>query len=543
MFRLPSPTRTCSGAKGRLWIAVATVAVLLVAAAPAQGTPFAYVTQHRGEVSQYDVGAGGLLAPMSPATVAAGPEPGSVAVSPDGESVYVTNQVGWHGSISQYDVGPGGELSPKSPATVPAADMPGSVTVSPDGQSVYVANNWSDNSQPPSSTVSQYDVGPGGELSPKSPATVPAGAWPYDVAVSPDGESVYVTDGFSPDDTFDVRQYDVGPGGELSPKSPATVDSGGGEPIAVAVSPDGESVYVTNLCAERTNICLFDDPHDPSPVAQFDVGPGGELSPKSPATVAVGEGAGSVTVSPDGQSVYVTGNFLWDGEPGYIFQYDVGPGGELSPKSPAKVVAGEGASSVTVTSDGQSVYVVNGRDGDFTPYGYEGSLSQYDVGPGGALSPKSPATVPTAPDPEAMAVSPGAQPPLTCSNFGSQARAQSFFLDHGGPRRDRHALDGDNDGLACEARGAPYRGLLKVKYRAGHFKGRLKAVTGSCRGDRRIEVYKERSGANRLFGKDRTKNRGFYRVQKNRPSNGKVYAKSRSEGNCRKDRSFRTIRF
>ena len=35
---------TCSGARGRLWIAVATVAVLLATAAPAQAAPSAYVT-------------------------------------------------------------------------------------------------------------------------------------------------------------------------------------------------------------------------------------------------------------------------------------------------------------------------------------------------------------------------------------------------------------------------------------------------------------------------------------------------------------------
>ena len=56
-----------------------------------------------------------------------------------------------------------------------------------------------------------------------------AAGWnPSGVTVSPDGQSVYVTDSFSDDDIFDVRQYDVGPGGELSPKSPATVGLGGG---------------------------------------------------------------------------------------------------------------------------------------------------------------------------------------------------------------------------------------------------------------------------------------------------------------------------
>lgn len=37
-----------------------------------------------------------------------------------------------------------------------------------------------------------------------------------------------------------------------------------------------------------------------------------------------------------------------------------------------------------------------------------------------------------------------------CSDFASGASAQRFFLSNGGPRIDRHNLDGDGDGLACE---------------------------------------------------------------------------------------------
>ena len=98
--------------------------------------------------------------------MAAGVDPFGVAVSPDGGSVYVANAAS--DSVSQYDVGAGGALAPKSPATVAAGDVPFGVAVSPDGGSVYVANVSGDN-------VSQYDVGAGGALSPKSPATVAAG--------------------------------------------------------------------------------------------------------------------------------------------------------------------------------------------------------------------------------------------------------------------------------------------------------------------------------------------------------------------------------
>jgi chitodextrinase len=43
-----------------------------------------------------------------------------------------------------------------------------------------------------------------------------------------------------------------------------------------------------------------------------------------------------------------------------------------------------------------------------------------------------------------------------CADFPSQRAAQIFFLRHGGPQRDPHRLDGnDNDGRACESNPAP----------------------------------------------------------------------------------------
>ena len=78
-----------------------------------QTRPSVYVADGiRNTVAQYDVGAGGVLSPKTPATVAAGVTPFGVAVSPDGKSVYVTNA---NQIVSQYDVGAGGALAPKTP--------------------------------------------------------------------------------------------------------------------------------------------------------------------------------------------------------------------------------------------------------------------------------------------------------------------------------------------------------------------------------------------------------------------------------------------
>jgi Excalibur calcium-binding domain len=38
-----------------------------------------------------------------------------------------------------------------------------------------------------------------------------------------------------------------------------------------------------------------------------------------------------------------------------------------------------------------------------------------------------------------------------CSDFRTWKAAQRFYKNHGGPRRDPHRLDGDDDGIACES--------------------------------------------------------------------------------------------
>ncbi len=38
-----------------------------------------------------------------------------------------------------------------------------------------------------------------------------------------------------------------------------------------------------------------------------------------------------------------------------------------------------------------------------------------------------------------------------CDDFSSQAQAQTFFRDNGGPSNDPHGLDRDGDGVVCES--------------------------------------------------------------------------------------------
>jgi DNA-binding beta-propeller fold protein YncE len=330
-----------------------------------------------GTVSQYKIGAGEALAPQSPPTVDTGSSssPFALAATPDGATVYLAD---FSGSIDQFTVGADGSLSPKMPASVPDDNSPWNIAVSPDGKSAYVANNSTDGPD----GVSQFDIAADGTLTPKTPATVAAGDFPWAVVLSPDGKSAYVSNS----GIATVSQYDVAADGTLTPKSPATVDIGSGaasQPNELAISPDGKSVYV---------VAAGD-----SAVAQFDVGTGGRLSPKSPAEVTTGTGTDpeGIVVSPDGNSVYV-GDF----GTGTISQFDVGADGALSPKSPATVSSGGNTPTLWMTPDGKSLYAGN-YDG-----GSGATVSQFDVSAGGLLSAKSSPTVSTGDGPHGVLVLP-----------------------------------------------------------------------------------------------------------------------------------------
>jgi 6-phosphogluconolactonase (cycloisomerase 2 family) len=285
--------------------------------------------------------------------------------------VYVTST---SNSVWQYDA-LAGALTPLAPPMIENGGTPGYLAIGPDGKSVYVLNQ-DDN------TLSQYDVGAAGQLTVKTPATVATGITPLFAAVSPDGRSVYVTNRGGT-----VSQYDVGSGGALTPKTPAMVSTGGSALApGVAVSPDDRSAYVSSGA---------------STVSQYDIGSGGGLTPKTPATVPAGPpnvafGASGVAVSPDGKTVYVA-NAL-NGVGGEVFQYDVGAGGALTPKSPADVsTGGDAPIAIVVSPDGKSVYVANA---------FGGGVSEYDVGTGGVLVPKTPATVLAGVSPQGIAMSP-----------------------------------------------------------------------------------------------------------------------------------------
>ena len=251
-----------------------------------------YATADDG-VLQFNVDADGRLTPKQTPLVYAGGQPHSIAVHPDGTSVYVTDRD--RGTLRQYDVGRDGELIAKDPRYVTAGWTPRGVAVSPSGDTAYVLA---------AGDIAVFDVAADGSLTRRA-EQVEVPTWRLqDVALTPDGAHLYAT---SADGR--VFQFAVAADGTPVPMTPADVVTGG-RAIGVAVAPDGSVVHVT---ARRW--------WDPSRrVLSFRVGPNGALTPAGEAEVRGNPWTrlGYLGVSPNGLSLYVAGG------DGHLFGIEAG---------------------------------------------------------------------------------------------------------------------------------------------------------------------------------------------------------------------------
>ncbi len=333
-----------------------------------------YVGSNASEISQLGFGSTGLLSPLSPSTISGEALPFDTAVSPNGKYVYATDCGG--NDLLQFRVLSDGTLQADSQPAVAGGACPEFLTVSPNGKSVYMTNTGSGSA---GDSVAQYTVLVNGTLKPKSPATVPAGATPTGVQLTPNGKYAYVAN--SGDGT--ISEFAVAANGTLSPLSPATVPTFG-YPIDVAVSPGGESVYVS--CYSGA-------------IAQYNVGANGVLTPMSPASVSTGTDPGSyyLAIGQTGTGAgQVTSVYAANAQNDTIAQFSANANGTLAPDSPATVSSPDPV-GIAVDDATNTVYVTNSA---------EGTISQFTVAPDGTLSPATPATIAVGAAPWGIALRP-----------------------------------------------------------------------------------------------------------------------------------------
>jgi 6-phosphogluconolactonase (cycloisomerase 2 family) len=276
----------------------------------------------------------------------------SVTVSPDGAHIYVVIL----DAVAVFRRDPGSaalifaQVMRQGQGGVDGLGGARNVTVSPDGSHIYVASDLSN-----AVAVFARDTGSGALTLAQVVRQLQGGVDGLDgassVAVSPDGAHVYVTSRFSR--TIAVFGRDEGRGtltfAQVLRQGQGGVDGLDGAQ-SVAVSPDGANVYVAS---ESDAVAVFSREAGSGALTFTQVvreGQGG---------VDGLDGAQSITVSPDGAHVYVTGAlsnamavFERDGSGRLTFvqvvrQGQFGVNGLDSPRS------------VTVSSDGAQVFVVS----------------------------------------------------------------------------------------------------------------------------------------------------------------------------------------
>ena len=335
----------------------------------------------------------------------------TVAVSPDGSSVYVASSPpdvvahfvagGPDGRIAYDDCLASGPF--QTCLDLPFAPLDGAygVAVSPDGRSVYVASN--------SGSVAHFFVtGPDGKLAydgchANSAAQgcsdllgAPLGG-ASDVAVSPDGSSVYVAASAGNRIEHFLRSSPQGglaydgclEGQPFCIPSPATPLN---RPHGVAVSPDGRSVYVAVTDGDSIAHFVAGSPHGKlvyDGCLANDATQGCVDLPGAPL-----DGAWGVAVSPDGRSVYVASadsaslaHFVANGPDGRL-TFDACLADTAAPNCadlPGRPL--DEARSVAVSPDGRSVYVASSASGSIAHFfrdpdgqiAYDGCLANDDV--------------------------------------------------------------------------------------------------------------------------------------------------------------------
>ncbi len=269
-------------------------------------------TTDTGGISGYTIGQGGALTAIALGTLTTGDEPDGIAISPNGEYLYVTNQGSSTGEngISGYTIGQGGALTAITSGTTMTGDSPIEIAISPNGDHRYATNSSSTGAN----GISGYTIGTGGALTAISSGTTTTAGIPADLAFSPNGDYLYVTISSGTTSTDGISAYTIGTGGALTAITAGTFTAGDG-PTGIAISPNGDYLYVTN--------------HGQDTISGFTIGSGGTLTAFSSEPLTTGEVPEFIAISPNGDYLYVSNHEAADGADG-ISAYSIGAGGALS---------------------------------------------------------------------------------------------------------------------------------------------------------------------------------------------------------------------
>lgn len=228
--------------------------------------------------------------PKLAATLTGGKQPSGLSFSPDGKMALVANR--GDNSISVLSVN-GTDV--KITDTVAVPDSPAHVTFTPDGKRALVARF-------PAHKISMLDVA--GEKVKYNKVDLPAGQWPYNVAVAPGGKIALTSDNGNAGasdgsvDTTSIIDLEADP-----PRIIDRVVVGDG-PEGLAISPKGDVAVAVILRGSNMKNAFFYEKNGSISVLKID----GKNVSKT-ADVEVGGLPEAAVFTPDGNYLLV-GNYL-----------------------------------------------------------------------------------------------------------------------------------------------------------------------------------------------------------------------------------------
>lgn len=314
-----------------------------------------YVTNSgSNSVSGYTVTAAtGGLAAIAGSPFPDVPTPSAIAVSPNGLFAYVANSQ--TNKVTAFRVGTNGSLlfgdsSTSNSNPVSVGTTPRALAISGDSQFLYVANSGSDD-------VTVFKIGAAGVLTLVSQAegrSKPVGAGvssPIALSITPNGRFLYVATSTS----SMVTAFQVDTSGVLTlvpPAGPGTnpISSGGTGLTALALSPNGQFLYVSNGASnnvtmfrvETSGLLTLIPPAGSNPISTGGTTPNGLAVAADGAHLYIANGGGSVSAFSIGSSGLLT----------------LVPAAGASP-NPAPTLTGSTPVALAVSPDGLFLYVAN----------------------------------------------------------------------------------------------------------------------------------------------------------------------------------------
>lgn len=452
---------------------------------------------------------GGLSAapssPFSPAASALG-----VVPSPDGQHLWVWNHNA--DTIGSWTISSDGSLSQigVSPTPIPASQHnPFAGSADPDGRALYVPN---ENATPvggvETNTVTAYSVGSDGSLGAhqgiQSGNASAGGSNPFGSGITPDGEFFYAS---NPEDGANgtLSGYSVSPGGFLTalPGFPKNV-APGNHPLNIAISPDGQHLYVATRISNTVNA--------------YNIGSDGSLSSIAGSPFATGGTNGkALAFTPDGTRLYVSNNGS-DNVSGFNVASDGSltlipgspwPTGGTDPDLESIAITPNQAPTASFTVHSKpkkkSARFIGSGSSDL-----DGTIADYewDFGDGFSASTSDPEVRHRYANAGTFIIT------LTVTDNEGCSVGRIFTgkatLCNGSP-------------TAQQSQVATARGLsIRHSNRKGAFKGTLHADRKPCRRDN-VQVFGRSHGKRRLIGSDRSDDSGKWKVD-DEGASGRFYA-------------------